>query len=707
MDRRVYEEIMRRFRGGSALPSQNEGLSNDEIMRRFRGQSTLSPLLNYDNDQVDENGLPIFMFTNNRFETIKPPTVEVPRLAQLNATGGNRLWTVDPNSRGQLPPKRKFDIPNFNPVNPVIPDLPKGPSTREPMVKTETRRLRNFSPDRLKQIEEKERANPKGWIEDARDQGENFGDIFGSLSGISTKPIKERPPMSPEEEELEMNRMEAKNKGKVIRHRDQYHFSGENYPAWKIIPDTLEDLANDAADKVKERYNFGNRLLNITNKGLGYIYNDRKDKLPKFASKLNALIGNDEEFNREFRKEYGKNFSRTLGETLRRHITGEAPDPNRAVTGPKYEEGQGLGETTKAALEQYLEELESFNKYGVITPERYKALKEKVRAGLSEYEKGKTGFYKWNTEDDFDEPEDEFSKYRKKREKRIVRTDPQNLTGYLGKVFSYGRRRQNRDEFNFENIGQDIKDLGSSISEKAKKAYDYFKDFSAPKLEKGKELWDKGYNKGTEKAKELWNKGYDYLKNIYGENDIGGYAPLTKSQVETAREAIKDMNNPETKAMSPLRRAFHQYILDNYGSGYEDTPEGRAGRSASARRYDKYYSPFLIGFDRANPENIPLAKQKEINYWDMPHERYAKTKYNKKMTSLSRGDALINALSSAGGSVLGASGGLPGVIAGGALSQGMPLIWDALKRWRSSAAKRNARSAYNNRQVRNHYRSIF
>ena len=188
--------------------------------------------------------------------------------------------------------------------------------------------------------------------------------------------------------------------------------------------------------------------------------------------------------------------------------------------------------------------------------------------------------------------------------------------------------------------------------------------------------------------------GWDFWKYL---NDDEDYEPMNTKQLMTARLAMMDPDNPYVQKMSPMRRAFMQQSLKRYQpsdwSGLNgpngpidplSTPGGRF-----TRNFERYYSPFMQGFDEADVQNIPPMHQKYMNpLTDSREDMYRKYRYNKSMAKLSRPDNLINKMSSGVGGMMMAGGGIPGIALGATVAGGVPLLWDVIKRWR---AKSNAK----------------
>lgn len=161
---------------------------------------------------------------------------------------------------------------------------------------------------------------------------------------------------------------------------------------------------------------------------------------------------------------------------------------------------------------------------------------------------------------------------------------------------------------------------------------------------------------------------------------------LSNEDLEALRKKITD----PTQKMDPWDRITFKHFLDNYGTEEEPT--------SFRERYDKYYAPFMAGFENTKKTDIIPPIYKQSSPFDSEDTIMKKMKYNKFQNRASNFDPYLTAGAHGLGLMAAMSGGLPGLVGGYAIKHGVPLTWSLVK---NHFAKKAAKEKVRDRKYKN------
>jgi hypothetical protein len=142
------------------------------------------------------------------------------------------------------------------------------------------------------------------------------------------------------------------------------------------------------------------------------------------------------------------------------------------------------------------------------------------------------------------------------------------------------------------------------------------------------------------------------------------------------------LEDPE-EDIDPMTRATYHLLLNKYGSGKSPT--------GFSQRYDKYYAPFLAGLSNTSKKDMIEPQYLRSTPFDDQDTIMNKHRYNLKLNKYSTIDPFLTAASHGLGLISAATGGVPGLIGGYALKNGIPLMWHIAKQRLADQASRRSR----------------
>jgi hypothetical protein len=174
----------------------------------------------------------------------------------------------------------------------------------------------------------------------------------------------------------------------------------------------------------------------------------------------------------------------------------------------------------------------------------------------------------------------------------------------------------------------------------------------------------------------------DPWKRLMYEKFLNAYEPTTK----------------EVKIPHPQKRWW------NSEKQYPPTVETRTVTPKFAERFDKYYSPFMVGANAATQKDLIPNTYKEVTPFDNIHQIKNKYMHNESINKYAAADPFVTAgAHGAGLAAATAFGGIPGLVGGLAIKHGAPLVWDLVKQKMAARAGARAESESKYRKIKSKY----
>jgi hypothetical protein len=136
-------------------------------------------------------------------------------------------------------------------------------------------------------------------------------------------------------------------------------------------------------------------------------------------------------------------------------------------------------------------------------------------------------------------------------------------------------------------------------------------------------------------------------------------------------KALKKRITDPDEDMDPWDRVKYATLLSNYGTAAKRTPFGE--------KYDRYYAPFMSGFDNAKLTDMIPPIYKQSSPFSTEKTILRKMRYNKLQNRMSTVDPFLTSAAHGLGLASAMSGGLAGLAGGYALKHGLPLAWSLVK----------------------------